>query len=39
MTVIVEFCGVEHHSMLFDVRAVPPEEYEDWLDEQRKDQR
>jgi cytochrome c oxidase subunit II len=30
-----EFCGIEHHSMLFQARAVPPEEYEAWLDEQR----
>jgi cytochrome c oxidase subunit II len=30
-----EFCGIEHHSMIFNVRAVPPDEYEAWLDEQR----
>ena len=30
-----EFCGLEHWRMLFDVHAVPPEEFDDWLDEQR----
>lgn len=30
-----EFCGIEHHSMLFTLRAVPPEEYDEWLDDRR----
>ena len=27
-----EFCGIQHANMRFNVVAVPPEEYQDWLD-------
>jgi cytochrome c oxidase subunit 2 len=30
-----EFCGLDHWRMNFSVRAVPVEEYEAWLEEQR----
>jgi cytochrome c oxidase subunit II len=30
-----EFCGLDHWRMNFSVRVVEPEEYQDWLDEQR----
>jgi cytochrome c oxidase subunit 2 len=30
-----EFCGLDHHRMRFAVRAVPPAEFDAWLEEQR----
>ncbi|GAA3734550.1 cytochrome c oxidase subunit II [Spinactinospora alkalitolerans] len=30
-----ELCGVDHSRMLFNVRVVSPEEYEQWLEEQK----
>jgi cytochrome c oxidase subunit II len=30
-----EFCGLDHWRMNFSVRVVEPDEYQDWLDEQR----
>jgi cytochrome c oxidase subunit 2 len=30
-----EFCGLDHWSMNFSVRAVPEDEFDAWLDEQR----
>ena len=30
-----EFCGLDHWQMLFEVRAVPDDEFEDWFDEMR----
>lgn len=30
-----EFCGLDHHKMWFDVRVVTPEEFEQWVLEQR----
>ena len=30
-----EYCGLDHYRMNFIVAAVPPGEYEAWLDEQR----
>jgi cytochrome c oxidase subunit 2 len=30
-----EFCGLDHWTMYFDVRVVEPDEYEDWLADQR----
>ena len=30
-----EFCGLDHWSMYFSVRVVPPDEYDDWIDEQQ----
>lgn len=32
-----ELCGVDHSQMLFTVRVVDPEEYEEWISEQRDD--
>jgi cytochrome c oxidase subunit 2 len=29
-----EFCGLDHWTMNFSVRAVPEDEFEDWIDEQ-----
>jgi cytochrome c oxidase subunit II len=33
--ICAEYCGLDHYKMLFDVRAVPPDEYRDWLEEER----
>jgi cytochrome c oxidase subunit II len=30
-----EFCGLDHWRMNFSIRVVEPDEYQDWLDEQR----
>ena len=30
-----EFCGLDHWRMYFDVSAVPPAEFDAWVDEQR----
>lgn len=30
-----EYCGVGHSQMLGEVEALPPDQYEEWLDEQR----
>lgn len=30
-----EFCGLDHWAMYFDVRVVPADEYEAWLDDKR----
>jgi cytochrome c oxidase subunit 2 len=30
-----EFCGLDHYKMHFEVRAVPPAEYDEWLARQR----
>ena len=30
-----EFCGLDHYRMNFSVAAVPPAEYQEWLDDQR----
>ncbi len=29
-----EFCGREHYAMLFDVKALPPDEYDAWMQDQ-----
>ena len=34
-----EFCGLDHYKMRFTVRAVPEDEFADWLDEQAAAQR
>ena len=33
--VCAEFCGLDHYKMRFGVRAVPPDEFEAWLEEHR----
>jgi cytochrome c oxidase subunit 2 len=30
-----EYCGLDHWTMAFDVRAVPADEFDDWLDQAR----
>ena len=30
-----EFCGLDHWKMLFDVRAVPDDEFAEWFEEAR----
>ena len=30
-----EFCGIEHHAMLFTLRALDPGAYREWLEERR----
>jgi cytochrome c oxidase subunit II len=30
-----EFCGLDHYKMLFEVRAVPEDEFAAWLEEER----
>jgi cytochrome c oxidase subunit 2 len=32
--VCAEFCGLDHYKMRFSVRAVPEDEFEDWVEEQ-----
>ena len=34
-----EFCGLDHHKMRFSVRIVTPDEFEQWLQEQRRARR
>ncbi len=29
-----EFCGLEHYAMLFDVEAMPPDEFDTWMAEE-----
>jgi cytochrome c oxidase subunit 2 len=36
--VCAEFCGLDHYKMLFEVRAVPEDEFADWLEEQQDEQ-
>ena len=37
--VCAEFCGLDHYKMRFTVRAVPEDEFAEWLDEQAAAQR
>ena len=33
--VCAEFCGLDHHKMRFSVRIVSPDEFRQWLQEER----
>ena len=32
--ICAEFCGLDHHKMVFDLRVVTPEEFDQWIAEQ-----